>query len=67
MAPAGSGYDRDRPDRSPRTGIEILGFGIEPTPERVKAVFARAKSVDRTLTDAEIQATLGTVSGTQVS
>ena len=41
--------------------------GQEATPERVKAVFERAKSVDRVLTDDEIQAILGTVSGSRVS
>ena len=32
--------------------------GIEPTPERVSAVFHRAKTVDRVLTDDEIRAVL---------
>ena len=41
--------------------------GLEATPGRVKAVFERAKSVDRVLTDDEIQAVLETVAGTQVS
>ncbi len=39
---------------------------IEPTAERVQAVFRRAKSVDRVLTDAEIHAVLETLAGTRV-
>jgi 2-isopropylmalate synthase len=41
--------------------------GLEATPERVKAVFDRAKSVDRVLTDREIQAVVDTVSVSRVS
>ena len=41
--------------------------GLEATPDRIKAVFDRAKSVDRVLTDAEIQAVLESVSGSRVS
>ena len=41
--------------------------GLEATPDRIKAVFDRAKSVDRVLTDAEIQAVLETVSESRVS
>jgi 2-isopropylmalate synthase len=41
--------------------------GIEPTPERVQAVFQRAKSVDRVLTDDEIQAALMAVPGARTS
>jgi isopropylmalate/homocitrate/citramalate synthase len=41
--------------------------GLEVTPERVKAVFDRAKSVDRVLTDREIQAVIDHVSGSRVS
>jgi 2-isopropylmalate synthase len=41
--------------------------GLEVTPDRVKAVFDRAKSVDRVLTDVEIQAVLESVSGSSVS
>jgi 2-isopropylmalate synthase len=41
--------------------------GIEPTAERVQAVFQRAKSVDRVLTDQEIQAALETVAGSRAS
>jgi 2-isopropylmalate synthase len=40
--------------------------GIEPTRERVEAVFHRAKSVDRILTDAEIQSVLEAHDGTHV-
>jgi 2-isopropylmalate synthase len=40
--------------------------GITPTPERVQAVFRRAKGVDRVLTDAEIQAVLEPLAGTRV-
>jgi 2-isopropylmalate synthase len=39
---------------------------IEPTPERVQAVFRLAKSVDRVLTDAEIHAVLESLAGTRV-
>jgi 2-isopropylmalate synthase len=35
--------------------------GVQPTPERVQAVFRRAKSVDRVLTDGEIQQVLDTL------
>jgi 2-isopropylmalate synthase len=41
--------------------------GMEATPDRIKAVFDRAKSVDRVLTDQEIQAVLESVAGTRVS
>ena len=41
--------------------------GIEPTAERVQAVFQRAKSVDRVLTDEEIQAALMAVPGAHAS
>jgi 2-isopropylmalate synthase len=41
--------------------------GLEATADRIKAVFDRAKSVDRVLTDIEIQAVLETVSGSSVS
>jgi 2-isopropylmalate synthase len=41
--------------------------GIEPTPERVRAVFQRAKTVDRVLTDDEIRATLAAHAETRVS
>ena len=38
---------------------------IEPTRDRVQAVFQRAKSVDRVLTDDEIRAVLGALAETQ--
>jgi 2-isopropylmalate synthase len=41
--------------------------GIDPTPERVQAVFRRAKSVDRVLTDAEIREVLGALAGAGAS
>ena len=41
--------------------------GIEPTVERVQAVFQRAKTVDRVLSDEEIRAALETASGTRAS
>jgi 2-isopropylmalate synthase len=41
--------------------------GIEPSAERVKAVFLRAKSVDRVLTDLEIHAVLSALDETRVS
>jgi len=41
--------------------------GIEPTPERIQAVFQRAKTTDRVLTDAEIQAILDSLAETRVS
>jgi 2-isopropylmalate synthase len=40
--------------------------GIEPTGERVKAVFQRAKTVDRVLTDEEIRTVVGSLAGTRV-
>ena len=40
--------------------------GIEPTPERVRAVFQRAKSVDRVLADPEIRAVLVALDETRV-
>jgi 2-isopropylmalate synthase len=41
--------------------------GIEPTPERVQAVFHRAKSVDRVLGEDEIRAVLAALDETRVS
>lgn len=38
--------------------------GVEPSPERVQAVFQRAKSVDRVLTDDEIHAVLAALAET---
>ena len=40
--------------------------GIEPSPERVQAVFQRAKSVDRVLEDGEIRAVLASLDETRV-
>jgi 2-isopropylmalate synthase len=40
--------------------------GIEPSDERIKAVFLRAKSVDRVLTDHEIQAVLAALDESRV-
>jgi 2-isopropylmalate synthase len=40
---------------------------IEVTPERVKAVFQRAKSIDRLLTTAEIRDVLGALDETRVT
>ena len=45
----------------------LQSHGIEPTPERVQAVFQRAKSTDRVLTDAEIRAVLDSLAETRVS
>jgi 2-isopropylmalate synthase len=41
--------------------------GIEPTPERVSAVFQRAKSVDRVLEEPEIRAVVSALDETRVS
>jgi hypothetical protein len=40
---------------------------IAATPERIQAVFQRAKSVDRVLSDDEIRSVLATVDASQVS
>jgi hypothetical protein len=40
--------------------------GIEPTPERVQAVYQRAKSVDRVLDEKEIRAVLEALDETGV-
>jgi 2-isopropylmalate synthase len=45
----------------------LESHSIAPTPERVQAVFQRAKSVDRVLTDAEIHAVLESLTATRVS
>ncbi|HEY2955445.1 MAG TPA: LeuA family protein [Candidatus Eisenbacteria bacterium] len=45
----------------------LTEHGVEPTPERVRAVFQRAKAVDRVLTDDEIRAALAARDGTRVS
>jgi 2-isopropylmalate synthase len=44
----------------------LESHAIAPTPERVQAVFQRAKSVDRVLTDAEIHAVLEALAETSV-
>jgi isopropylmalate/homocitrate/citramalate synthase len=41
--------------------------GIEPTPERVNAVFQRAKSVDRVLEESEIRSVVSALDETRVS
>jgi 2-isopropylmalate synthase len=45
----------------------LEAHGVEPTAERVRAVFHRAKTVDRVLTDDEIRATLAEHAETRVS
>ena len=45
----------------------LESHGIEPTPGRTTALFQRAKSVDRVLTDDEIRAVLSALDETQVS
>ncbi len=44
----------------------LESHGIEPTAERTRALFQRAKSVDRVLTDNEIREVLGAVDETRV-
>jgi 2-isopropylmalate synthase len=58
--PAGLVGRRQEIEVGPMSGESNVVFwleshGIEPTPERVRAVFRRAKSVDRVLSDAEIR------------
>ena len=58
--PAGLVGRRQEIEVGPMSGESNVVFWlqqhhIEPTPERVKAVFQRAKSVDRVLSDAEIR------------
>ena len=45
----------------------LESHGIEPTPERVKAVFQRAKSVDRVLDEAEIRSVIDSLDETRVT
>ena len=45
----------------------LQDHGVEPTPERVRAVFQRAKTVDRVLTDDEIHAVLSAPDETRVA
>ncbi|MCE9626523.1 MAG: LeuA family protein [Candidatus Eisenbacteria bacterium] len=56
----------------PMSGESNVVFWLESrkiaaTPERIQAVFQRAKSVDRVLSDDEIRTVLATVDATQVS
>jgi 2-isopropylmalate synthase len=56
----------------PMSGESNVVFWLESrriaaTPERVQAVFQRAKSVDRVLSDGEIREVLAAVDGTTVS
>ncbi len=69
--PAGMVGRRQEIEVGPMSGESNVVFwlerrGIAPTPERVQAVFQRAKSVDRVLTDAEIQAVLEALAETRV-
>jgi 2-isopropylmalate synthase len=45
----------------------LESHGIAPTPERTRALFQRAKSVDRVLTDDEIHTVLNALDATRVS
>jgi 2-isopropylmalate synthase len=70
--PAGLVGRRQEIEVGPMSGESNVVFwlqshGVEPTPERVKAVFERAKNVDRVLSDREILAVLETVAGSRVS
>jgi 2-isopropylmalate synthase len=70
--PAGLIGRRQEIEVGPMSGESNVVFwlesrGIEPSAERVAAVFRRAKSVDRLLTDAEIHAVLGALDETRVS
>ncbi len=56
----------------PMSGLSNVVFwlesrGIEPTPERTQAVFQRAKTVDRVLTDEQILAVLNALDETDIS
>ncbi|HET7226237.1 MAG TPA: LeuA family protein [Candidatus Eisenbacteria bacterium] len=44
----------------------LESHGLDPTPERVRAIFQRAKSVDRVLTEAEIRDVLDALDETRV-
>jgi 2-isopropylmalate synthase len=44
----------------------LQNHGVEPTAERVRAVFERAKSVDRVLSDGEIRAVIEGLAGSRV-
>ncbi len=69
--PAGIVGRRQEIEVGPMSGESNVIFwleqrGIEATPERVKAVFQRAKSVDRVLTDDDIRAVLASLDETRV-
>jgi len=70
--PAGIVGRRQEIEVGPMSGESNVVFwlesrGVEASPERVQAVFQRAKSVDRVLSDAEIQAVLDALDETRVS
>ena len=70
--PAGLVGRRQEIEVGPMSGESNVIFwlesrGIEPTSDRVKAVFERAKNVDRVLSDDEIQAVLDGAAGSRVS
>jgi len=69
--PAGLVGRRQEIEVGPMSGESNVVFwlerhGVEPTPERIQAVFRRAKSVDRVLTDPEIRAVLESLAETRV-
>jgi 2-isopropylmalate synthase len=69
--PAGMVGRRQEIEVGPMSGESNVVFwlesrGVSPTPERVKAVFLRAKSVDRVLEDDEIRAVLAALDETRV-
>ncbi len=69
--PAGLVGRRQEIEVGPMSGESNVVFwlerhGVDPTPERVQAVFRRAKSVDRVLTDGEIRAVLESLAETRV-
>jgi isopropylmalate/homocitrate/citramalate synthase len=70
--PAGMVGRRQEIEVGPMSGESNVVFwlerhGIEPTAERVKAVFQRAKTVDRILTPSEIHGVLDALDETRVS
>jgi 2-isopropylmalate synthase len=70
--PAGIVGRRQEIEVGPMSGESNVVFwlesrGVEASPERVQAVFQRAKSVDRVLSNAEIQAVLDALDETRVS
>jgi len=69
--PAGMVGRKQAIEVGPMSGESNVTFwleshGIEPRPERVHAVFQRAKSVDRVLEDGEIRAVLAALDETRV-